>query len=386
MKNIAFIHNSFPAGGAERITMDIARYLSTFSDYRVFVYVTHLKEELLPKYCEKYISFRSIPSQAIPSRRTKAVERLIKQDKIGIIVQIGKSLPGIEKIKAKTACKVVLACHGEVFWQRYNIMFNRRKNPLMWTLFYKKAYSSGSLALQMAKERSFKQYQTCDAYTLLCEDYRQQFISAFGLNPEKNHLYVIPNSEYPVTEPQLEKEKLILFVGRFENWSKRIDRLLRVWAMAQNKLPDYRLELVGDGPDLKAMQELAKDLDLQRISFKGRRSDVQSYYRRASVVVLTSQTEGWPLALTEAQAQGCIGLAFDSTAGIREVLSPDGSCGFLVPAFDEAAYVQKLLEIASISEEEALCIRKRGIAKRLEYSPEIISAKWKELFDKLYQD
>ena len=33
MVRIAFIHNSFPAGGAERVTVDIARYLSGLGGY-----------------------------------------------------------------------------------------------------------------------------------------------------------------------------------------------------------------------------------------------------------------------------------------------------------------------------------------------------------------
>lgn len=386
MERIACIHNSFPAGGAERITMDIARHLSTFSAYRMFVYTSRIKKELLPEGYENFMTIRLLPSQAIQSKRSKVVEQYIVEDKINILVQIGKSLYDIEGIKERTGCKIVLACHGEVFWQRYNIMHNRQKNRLLWYLLYKRAYSNGNLALKMAKERSFKQYQSCDAYTLLCDDYRNEFIKAFNLNPENNHLYVIPNPEYPVDDPQLQKEKLILFVGRFENWSKRIDRLLRIWARVQNRLPDYQLVLLGDGADFKAMRQLSEDLKLQRISFEGRRNDVESFYRRASVVVLTSQTEGWPLALTEAQAQGCIGLAFDSTAGIREVLSPDGSCGFLVPPFDEGAYADKLLEICSMSEDEQLAIRKRGIVKRLAYTPEIVAGKWKSLFDKLYQE
>ena len=32
MTTIAFVHNRFPAGGAERITIDIARYLKSMED------------------------------------------------------------------------------------------------------------------------------------------------------------------------------------------------------------------------------------------------------------------------------------------------------------------------------------------------------------------
>ena len=39
---IAFIHNRFPAGGAERITIDIARYLHDVGGYEVYVYAARV--------------------------------------------------------------------------------------------------------------------------------------------------------------------------------------------------------------------------------------------------------------------------------------------------------------------------------------------------------
>jgi glycosyltransferase involved in cell wall biosynthesis len=128
---------------------------------------------------------------------------------------------------------------------------------------------------------------------------------------------------------------------------------------------------------------MAADIGLKRISFEGMRSDTSGYYRQASVVCLVSETEGWPLALTEGQAQGCIGIGFGCTSGIKEILEPDGECGFIVPPFDEDAYAETLLKIASSSEDELLRLRRNSIEKRARYAPEMIAEKWKTLFDQL---
>lgn len=128
---------------------------------------------------------------------------------------------------------------------------------------------------------------------------------------------------------------------------------------------------------------MAEELKLERTSFEGHQKDMERYYRRASVVCLTSETEGWPLALTEAQSHGCIGVAFGATAGIREILSPSGDCGFVVPPFDEKAYADTLRHIASMDAGEELCIRTRSVEKRRQYTPALIAEKWKELFDTL---
>ena len=181
-----------------------------------------------------------------------------------------------------------------------------------------------------------------------------------------------------------DKEKIVLFCGRFENWSKRIDRLLRIWSKVQDRMPDWKLVLAGDGEDWQRIRQMAEDMSLERVSFVGRTNDVGSYYRKASVVALTSETEGWPLALTEAQAQGCICVAFGCTSGVKEVLSPDGECGFAVPPFDEQKFADTLCMIAGMDADEQLRIRRSSVAKRLEYAPEVISEKWRLLFDALY--
>ena len=383
MTKVAFIHNNFPAGGAERVTVDIADYLHDVGGYEVYVFATRINEVLISEQMRSSLKLCTIPSQAIPSKRSAEIERLIVSEGIDILVQVTKAIHDIEGIRQRTGCKVILACHGEPFWQRHAIMHRRRKKRLMWWLFNKRRYQDGTLAMKMAKDRSWKEYLTCDAYTVLCEAYKNETAAVFGIDPADSHLYAIENPERKVEDVNYDKDNIILFCGRFENWSKRIDRLLRIWGKVQDRLPDWKLVLVGDGQADKMLRQLAVELGLERISFEGRQSDVASYYRKASIVCLTSETEGWVLTLTEAQAAGCIGIAFGCTSGVKDILSPDGECGFIVPPFDEDRYAETLLKVARLSDDEKLQIRKNAVAKRLNYVPEIIAEKWKSLFDRL---
>ena len=95
----------------------------------------------------------------------------------------------------------------------------------------------------------------------------------------------------------------------------------------------------------------------------------------------SNKIEGNPL--TEAQANGCIAVAFGCTSGVSDILAPHGINGFIIPAFDEDLYAQTLLEITSMSKEQQDKIRLSAIKKRLGYTPEIIGEKWKLLFDNL---
>ena len=382
MKRIAFVHNNFPAGGAERITIDIARYLKSVGGYQVYVYTTRVSPSLMTDEVRDLVNIRTIPSQAVQSRRSAAVEELLLQDSIDILVQVTKSLKGIEGIRQRTGCKTVVACHGEPFWQRHVIMHRRQKGflrSLMWHLWNRRRFEDGTLAMRMAKERTLKDYLQNDAYTVLCESYRDEVIEALGLDAANARIYAIENAENVVENVCYQKENVILFCGRFENWSKRIDRLLHIWAKVEPVLTDWKLVLVGDGRDGKMLRKLAADLKLRRISFEGMQKNVAEYYRKASVVCLTSETEGWPLALTEGQAHGCIGVAFGATSGIREIL--DGDCGFAVSAFDEAEFAHTLITLASLDEDRIMKMRINGVRKRAEYAPEAIADKWKKLFD-----
>ena len=386
MVTIAFVHNRFPAGGAERITIDIARYLRSIGGYRVYVYATRVNQMLMTEELDEILTIRHIPSQAIQTRRSAAVEKLIEIDGVDILVQVGKALKGIDGIRKRTGCKSIVACHGEPFWQRYVITHRRKKGLIrrtMWMLFNKRRYEKGNLAMKKAVQRTRMDYLNSDAYIVLCEPYIKQVTDVLGYDPAASHIYAIENSDLPVQDICWKKDNIIMFCGRFENWSKRIDRLLRIWGKVQDKLPQWRLQLVGDGPDAPMLRKLAEELGLERISFEGMQKDVGRYYDRASVVAMTSETEGWGLALSEAQARGCIGIAFECTSGVAEILQPDAECGFLVPPFDEGAYAETLLRIASMTAEEQMRIRRNAVNKRLQYTPELIAEKWRLLFDRL---
>ena len=386
MTKVAFVHNGFPAGGAERITVDIARYLKSVGGYQVYVYTTKVDQTLVTKELSDIMTIRLIPSQAIQTRRSAAVEKYILEDGIDVLVQVTKALKGIEEIRGRTGCRTVVACHGEPFWQRHAITFRRQKGlirKMMWNLYNKKRYEDGTLAMRKAVERTRREYDVSDAYTVLCEPYKDQIAAELGIDAATSQIYPIENPERLVEDVCWEKENVVMFCGRFENWSKRVDRLLRIWSKVQDRLPQWRLVLVGDGADGAMLRQMAQELDLQRVSFEGMQKNIAGYYDRASVVAMTSETEGWPLALSEAQAYGCIGIAFGCTAGVSEILGTDGECGFVVPPFDEDKYAETLVKIASMSEDEKMRIRRNAVERRRRYAPEVIAEKWRQLFDSL---
>ena len=382
--NIAFVHDIFPGGGAERVTIDIARHLNSVSEsYRIYVYTPVINVDMLSdRITRNLVAIRQVPKGR--TARSIEIEKLIMSDHIDIVVQVVSSIRNIDKIRKRTGCKVVFSNHGEPFWQRHDIIARKKSDSVKWKLYRRTLYTKMRLAALKAKYTNRRHYNSCDIFTVLCEEYKTLMCKGMLLNPKTAHIIPIGNSEHPVENVNYNKKNMILFSGRLENVSKRIDRLLRIWGKVQDQLADWELVIVGDGPNRKDLENQAIEEGLKRVRFEGRHADVSPFYREASILCLTSQTEGWGLCLTEAQANGVIPIAFGCTDGVKTILSPSGKNGFIVPPFDEDRFARTLLKVAHMPEEDKLALRRNCVEKSLEYSPEVIAGKWRTIFDYLH--
>ncbi|MEV5544568.1 glycosyltransferase family 4 protein [Streptomyces sp. NPDC052309] len=109
---------------------------------------------------------------------------------------------------------------------------------------------------------------------------------------------------------------LAVCVGRLCR-QKGQDVLLRAWRTVLEKVPDARLVLVGDGPDLGRLRGHAPG----SVLFAGAVADASIWYQAADLVVLPSRWEGMALAPLEAMACGRPVVVTD-VDGARESLPP----------------------------------------------------------------
>lgn len=121
---------------------------------------------------------------------------------------------------------------------------------------------------------------------------------------------------------------------------KRVDRFLRIAAMLKD-LPAVRFLIVGDGElrdELRA-SPAAKALDGQLV-WTGFRRDVPEVCFASDVVALTSDNEGTPVSLIEAQAAGVP--VVSTNVGGAPTAVKDGETGFLVPRDDPEGFARAL--------------------------------------------
>lgn len=390
MKKICFYHPDFPGGGAERITFDIVKYLRKMPDeYQVHVVTQHLKPQFMSTEESGILDVVQLPEDLVSLEMS--LERLFNEHRFDVFVQVGGGcLPFLRRIADINGTKVVFAHHNETLWEKkmiVNVKEELSRTSAMkwlgWILFRKFAY----VVLGKAERKAYRicraQYDYSDCYTVLCEGYRRGFVKWFRLNPDRNKIVVMHNPEYDVEDVNYDKKNTIIYVGRLSYPDKRVDRLLKIWKMVQDKLPEYDLKIIGDGRERDRLHALARKLHLERLSFEGFRTDVSEYYREASISCLVSSVEGWGLCLTESQANGVIPVSFETSAGVSEVLSPDGENGFLVKPFSLRLFARTLVSVARLPEEEKLRLRHNVVRKSRQYPVEDICEKWRLLFDSL---
>ena len=197
-------------------------------------------------------------------------------------------------------------------------------------------------------------YRSVDRYVLLCEGYVSEFYDAMGAaaEAEGKAVAIYNPAAVPDALPDISrKQRRLLFVGRLSYSDKRVDRLLQVWSRLQDEFADWSLDIVGDGEERGELERMAAELGLRRVTFCGATSDPSPWYDRASILCQTSSYEGWGMVLIEAQQHGAIPVAFDCSAGVREIV---GRCGgVLVDSFDLDAYADALRRLMSSDEERA---------------------------------
>jgi len=151
-----------------------------------------------------------------------------------------------------------------------------------------------------------------------------------------------------------EKNKEVIYVGRLENTQKRVDLSLDVWVLCQRKFPDWKFTIVGDGPDRKKLEEKVANENIVGVTFEGKQ-DPTPYYKRSSVLLLTSEYEGFAAVLTECMSFGVVPVAYGSYISVYDIITT-GKDGFILPynktGLDVAAMAQVLIK--TISDKEKL--------------------------------
>lgn len=193
---------------------------------------------------------------------------------------------------------------------------------------------------------------------------------------DENKIRLVPNSIPEVASAVPLKEKRLLWLGRVAHEQKQAELILPIWERVSQMLPDWELDVVGDGPLLEGLKTEAREKGVPRIHFYGRQVP-DEYYRRATIFFMTSAFEGFPNTLVEAQSFAAIPVVFDSYPMAKWIVQ-DGQSGILVPPFDIEAMAQAIVSAARSADRVQLA--EGALRSALRFHIDEVGEIWQRLF------
>lgn len=377
--NEPYIHQ----GGMERVTDSLIRMLQQLG-HRVSVLCRYHNRMNAPYQCPCDIHY--LPTNESSSSYyeqlldTVRPDIVIDQEEGGIIGAHG-FFRSRNQLRHKEQCYIAVQHSSAGAALRHYRHFKHKAIP---NAVLSSLYNGPLMTLRqhLARRRKRRDYtllnRNYDSIVTLSPSAVTDFLE---LCPHGDKLSVIANCTHytpPAAIPT--KKKMVLYVGRMENRSKGVDKLIRIWARTEVDFPDWELHLLGDGPDLEKNKAMAEELGLERCRFHGC-CDPEPFYREAAIICLTSYYEGFGMVLLEGMQYGCIPVAFDSYPAVHDLISHMRN-GLLVPAFDEKAYARSLASL--MNREQLRRVLQQAAKQRAEqFSPERTGQLWQQLISQL---
>ncbi|QQS18264.1 glycosyltransferase family 4 protein [Candidatus Saccharibacteria bacterium] len=187
-------------------------------------------------------------------------------------------------------------------------------------------------------------------------------------------IQIIPNGintghyRHPAHLADVPNGKTILYIGRLEK-RKGVKYLLRAFQVLQDRQPDARLIIAGDGVDRVKTEELAEELGLSNVAFLGYIDDHTKLQLLHSADLFCSPAiygESFGIVLLEAMASGLVTVA-GNNPGYESVMTGLGQLSLVDPRDSKefAHRMELLLNDVGIRDRWKKWAKKHG--KQFEY-------------------
>ncbi len=172
----------------------------------------------------------------------------------------------------------------------------------------------------------------------------------------------------------------LLWVGRLVR-QKRPDLLIDAFSRVRPQVVS-RLVICGDGPLRAALERRVRERGVERdVELRGFVDNPFALMRRSDLFVMTSDFEGLPNALIEAQGLGLAAVATRCPHGVDEVIG-DGETGKLVAIGDAAALAREIVALLGDAERRrAMAVAARQRARRL-FALDAVLPRWQALIER----
>ena len=354
-KKIIFYIGSLTKAGAQRVIINLAESLLK-KEYEIVIVTTAVekKEYALPKGAKRRIS--DLKEEEIKKsrlinlyNRLKKLRNIWKQEQPDLIVSfIGKN--NFMAILTSLGLKipVIVSVRGEPTEEYYT--------PLLQFLARYLFRAATGIILQTKESEKFFPKKTLKKAVVLPNPLNPSFLQSSYVG---------------------EREKKIVLVGRIDE-NKNQKLAVQAFERISKKFPEYTMEIWGEGEGRQSLSEFVKTIGMEeRIFLPGATEQVKEKIERASLYVLSSNTEGMPNSLMEAMVLGLAVISTDCPCGGPKELIREGMNGLLVPVNDIQSLADAMEKVLS-DETFRINLGKNAMKIREELNPIKVNDKWEE--------
>ena len=342
--NILQLITGLGMGGAEKVVLDLSKYLS--DDFNVFVIGMSKRDELLDEFLSNKIN-------TILLRKSNSLK-----DFLSIIKTLNKFIKdnNIQIIHAHMTHSVIIVSILKIL------------NPNIKIVFTSHSLNIGS---KLREQILFLLKPLRNIDIVFSKDILKYFY-------KKNYI-IIPNGiKIDKYNLNLEKNKIFTFiaVGRLEN-VKNHKILIEIANKLKNKY-NFQIQIVGEGYLRSELENLIKEYQLENVvKLLGLRNDIPELLNEAHCFIMPSLWEGLPISLLEAGASK-LPIISTPVGSIPDILNKDNSYLCEIDNFKEKIIeVMNNLEIANKKAQKLF----NKIEK--EYSIESVVNKHKKIYKEL---
>lgn len=358
MKRVCFFVGDISrSGGTERVACLIANYLAQF-DFEIYItsiYGTNEAYFPLDLRVKRNTLFQT-PRRGIVSFPfiISRLRRFIKESNMGALVSVESmlslySVPATANINIQTIC-----------WEHFNYKINLNKR-------------SRDLSRYLAA-------RYCDTIITLTDRDKNYWESNLDCKANIKRIYnPVPFDNNAILDFS-SSSRIALAVGRLTH-QKGFDSLIKIWAQTHPYNKDWVLKIVGNGEDESQLKKLCQNYSTKNIEILPATKNIEKLYKEASLYLMTSRYEGFPMVLLEAQEFGLPILSFDCETGPAELIDHSNT-GWLINDQDYSAFSEELINVINLFDQdyESFCkIRKNSYKNSQKYHIDAIGPQWKEL-------
>ena len=283
---------------------------------------------------------KRIPNFKSDRQAYKRIKKIIEEFKPDI-VHTHASKAGALGRKAAFACNVpvvVHTYHGHVF----HSYFSKWKTTLI--KFIEKKLANKTTAIITISETQKK--EICEIHKIADSDKTYVIplgfdLTKFNTNREEKRLKT--REKFGVKDDEI----AIAIIGRItkiKNHTFFLDVIEKL--LLENSSLKIKVFIVGDGNLTATISQRAQNLNEkfgEKIFMTSWIFDIASFNPGMDIICLTSDNEGTPVSLIEAQASG-VPIVTTDVGGIRDIVA-DNTTGYIVPKNDLTKFSEKLKEL-----------------------------------------